>query len=128
MIEPAWVSINAVLAAHDEQIAEHGGGRGPVNRAALEGALHRPKNLFHYGAPDLADLAASYAYGLAKDHAFVDGNKRISFVVTYTFVELDGHTLSISGPEAAALWLDLAAGAISESALAARIRAALVPA
>ncbi|HEY0290875.1 MAG TPA: type II toxin-antitoxin system death-on-curing family toxin [Hansschlegelia sp.] len=123
---PVWVSLDVVLALHGEQVAEHGGRAGPVDLGALEAALHRPENLLHYGSPDLAALAASYAYGLAKDHAFVDGNKRVSFVVTYVFLELNGYDLSIAGVEAVSLWLGLAGGAVSEAELAVKIRSALV--
>jgi len=127
MREPIWVSAQVVLTLHDEQLAEHGGRSGARDLGALDAALHRPLNLSHYGEPDLADLAASYAYGLAKDHPFTDGNKRVSFVVTYVFLALNGYELAIEGAEALTLWLDLTSGAISEQELAARIRSALVP-
>lgn len=123
---PIWMTADVVLAIHDELIAEHGGRRGAVNHGALDAALHRPKNLLHYGSPDLADLAASYAYGLAKDHAFVDGNKRISFVVAYAFLELNGYELAIEGADALSLWLDIASGGLGEAELAQTIRRALV--
>jgi death-on-curing protein len=121
-----WISVEVALALHDMQVAEHGGRRGSVNLGQLEAALHRLRNLLNYAEPDIADLAASYAYGLANDHPFVDGNKRVSFVVTYAFLDLNGFDLAIEGPEAVTLWLDLASGAIDENALAARIRPALV--
>ena len=127
MKEPVWISKSTAVAAHDEQIAEHGGHGGLINEGALEAALHRPRNLLHYGKPDLAELAASYGYGLAKDHAFSDGNKRVSAVVTELFLELNGYALELTDAELVTLWLGLAGGDISEQALADVLRGAMRP-
>ncbi|MBB3974152.1 type II toxin-antitoxin system death-on-curing family toxin [Hansschlegelia beijingensis] len=127
MKEPVWISKSTAVAAHDEQIAEHGGRGGLINEGALEAALHRPRNLLHYGKPDLAELAASYGYGLAKDHAFSDGNKRVSAVVTELFLELNGYALELTDAELVTLWLGLAGGDIPEQALADVLRGAMRP-
>jgi death-on-curing protein len=111
-----WVETAVVLAIHDEQIAEHGGTDGLRDNNALESALGRPQNLWAYGdpQPDLAALAAAYAFGIAKNHAFVDGNKRTSAVVTETFLELNQMRLMASDEEIVAMWTDLGAGSLSE--------------
>lgn len=127
MDQPRWISKAAVLAIHDEQLSEHGGGQGLRDEGLLEAALDRPRNLLHYGAPDIAALAAAYAFGLAKNHPFVDGNKRTSFVVTELFLDLNGHELTMDDATAVTTWLSLAAGELSEEALAAKIRDALRP-
>ena len=114
-----------VLAVHDAQIAEHGGGHGLRDEGLLEAALDRPRNLFHYGEPDMAALAAAYAYGLAKNHPFVDGNKRTSFVACELFLAINGHELTMDDTEAVTTWLALAAGELEEEELAGRIRQAL---
>lgn len=114
-----------MLAVHDAQIAEHGGGQGVRDEGLLEAALDRPRNLFHYGEPDMAALAAAYAYGLAKNHPFVDGNKRTSFVACELFLALNGHELTMDDTEAVTTWLALAAGELEEEELAGRIRGAM---
>lgn len=120
-----------MLAVHDAQIAEHGGGQGVRDEGLLEAALDRPRNLFHYGHPDMAALAAAYAYayayGLAKNHPFVDGNKRTSFVACELFLALNGHELTMEDAEAVMTWLALAAGELEEEELAGRIRQAMAP-
>lgn len=116
-----------MLAIHDEQLSEHGGGQGLRDEGSLEAALDRPRNLLHYGAPDIAALAAAYAFGLAKNHPFVDGNKRTSFVVTELFLDLNGYELAMDDVTAVTTWLSLAAGELAEEALAAKIRDALRP-
>ncbi|MGD6635034.1 type II toxin-antitoxin system death-on-curing family toxin, partial [Xanthomonas citri pv. citri] len=112
-------------ALHDEQLAEHGGSPGIRNEGMLDSALGRPENLEAYGdpPPDLADLAAAYAFGLAKNHPFIDGNKRVSMVVTETFIELNGRQLTAMNAEIVATWLALASGEMDEAAMAAWIRA-----
>lgn len=119
------VSRAVVLALHDEQLAEHGGGDGLRDEGLLESALDRPRNLIAYGTPDMADLAAAYAYGIARNHPFVDGNKRAAFVVTELFLGLNGLELSISDAAVVAVWTALAAGELTEEELARTIRAAL---
>lgn len=125
MGEPLWVAKAVVLAIHDEQLAEHGGGQGLRDDGLLDAALNRPRHLFHYGNPDKAALAAAYAFGLAKDHPFVDGNKRTSFVVTELFLALNGFELGLDDAAAVSTWLALAAGELSEEGLTVRIRGAL---
>lgn len=112
-----------VLAIHDEQLAEHGGGRGLRDDSLLEAALARPRNLFHYGdAPDLAALAAAYAYGLARDHPFKHGNTRTSFVACELFLALNGMELGLDDAQAVSTWLTLASGGMTETELTETIR------
>jgi death on curing protein len=117
-----WVSAAAALAAHREQLAEHGGGDGIRDAGMFESAMARPQNLAAYGEPDAADLAASYAFGLARNHAFVDGNKRIAAVVSEGFLEKNGYRLNASDAEIAATFYALAGGDIGEEELAAWFR------
>jgi death-on-curing protein len=121
-----WVAFSVVLAIHGEQIAEHGGPDGLRDHGLLESALHRPQNLPAHAEPDLADLAACYAWGLASNHPFLDGNKRTSAVVTLLFLKLNGFALDASEAECVEMWTTLAAGAISQSDLATWIRERLV--
>ena len=121
-----WVDEAVVLAIHEEQIAEHGGSLGLRDSNLLQSALARPRNLMAYGQPDLADLAASYAFGLAKNHAFVDGNKRVSLVVTETFILLNNGTLIADDAACLDIWLRLAAGQIDEAQLAIWLRENIV--
>ena len=114
-----------MLALQDEQLAEHGGREGLRDEGLLESALDRPRNLFHCGAPDIAALAAAYAFALAKNHPFVDGNKRVSFVVTELFLDANGFELTLDDATTVATWLALAAGELSEEGLAAVLRAAV---
>lgn len=114
-----WVMPAVAMAAHAEQIAEHGGGGDALRDHGLfESAMARPQQLAHYGSPDAAALAAAYAYGLARNHPFVDGNKRIAAVVSETFLMLNGHILTATDAELVVAVLDLAAGALSEEELA----------
>ncbi|HEY9631750.1 MAG TPA: type II toxin-antitoxin system death-on-curing family toxin [Coleofasciculaceae cyanobacterium] len=110
MTDPVWVSEAAVKAMQAELIAEHGGDSGILNLGQLSSTLARPKNLFAYGtAPTLFELAAAYGYGLAKNHCFVDGNKRIATVVIDVFLQLNGHELIAEEAEVVLLMLGLAA-------------------
>ncbi|WP_428312412.1 type II toxin-antitoxin system death-on-curing family toxin [Hydrocarboniphaga sp.] len=119
-----WIRRALVSLLHDRQIAEHGGSAGLRDEGLLESALARPQQLHHYGdpPPDLADLAASLAYGLAKNHAFVDGNKRSAIVACETFIELNGATLDASDLELYPIALELAEGEMSEAEFAAWLR------
>jgi death-on-curing protein len=118
-----WVTNAAVLAIHDRQIAEHGGSGGIRDSNVLESALARPQQLAAYGENvDIAALAAAYAYGIAKNHAFVDGNKRTSLVVTRTFLLLNGYTITAPPAERVEMWTRLGAGMISEKDFAAWVR------
>lgn len=118
-----WVDIEVALAAHDEQLAEHGGAAGLRDRSMLESALARPLNLLAYGEPDVADLAASYAFGIARNKPLVDGNKRTALVVSETFLLLNGYMLNASNVELVVTFLALAAGDMDTDALAAWFRA-----
>ena len=121
-----WVALSAVLAIHEEQLAEHHGLDGIRDQGLLESALHRPRDLQSYGQPDLADLAAAYAFGIARNHPFLDGNKRTSAVVTRLFLRLNGHDLDATQAQRLAIWLALGAGETTEQALADWMRSRLV--
>ena len=117
-VEPIWVSQEVALAVHDRQIAEHGGGVGVRDAGLLESALMRPENRWSYGEDDMAALAAAYAYGIARNHPFVDGNKRTAAVVSETFLMLNGYILMASDAELVVTFVALAAGELSEEELA----------
>ena len=112
-----WISKETILAIHDEQIAEHGGEPGLRSESLLDSALERPKNKAHYQSSSLAQLAASYAFGLARKHAFFDGNKRTAAVVSEVFLALQGAELSATDQEIFQTFDSLAAGKISEEEL-----------
>ena len=122
-----WIEKPLVLLLHDRQLAEHGGLAGVRDEHLLASALARPQQLYAYGdpPPDLADLAASLAYGIAKNHAFVDGNKRTAFVAYRTFLALNHARLEASADEKYAMILGLANGEFSESEFADWLRAHL---
>ncbi|MBF9235346.1 type II toxin-antitoxin system death-on-curing family toxin [Microvirga alba] len=105
---PIWVAKATVLALHDEQIAEHGGLSGIKDEGLLESALARAQNLSGYGTPNTVDLAAAYGFGIARNHAFVDGNKRTSLVVTELFLDLNGLELTATDAEVVRVWMALA--------------------
>ena len=117
-----WLSAEALLAAHDEQLAEHGGAAGLRDIGLFESALARPQNLAAYGAPDIAALAAAYAFGLARNHPFVDGNKRTALIALETFLVLNGAELVANDVQCVQAILALAAGELDESQLADWIR------
>jgi len=117
-----WVDRRALELLHDESIAEHGGTPGVRDEGLFESALARPLNLAAYGRPDLADLAAAYGVGLAKNHPFVDGNKRVAFLAVGLFLALNGHRLVATQLEATLAMQDVAAGALDEGAFAAWLR------
>jgi len=121
MKEPVWLRLEAILAAHDEQLAEHGGGAGVRDPGLLESALARPLNLFAYGEPSLPRLAASYAFGIARNHPFVDGNKRTAAVAAELFLGLNALDLTANDVDLVRTFLALAAGEMSEEELAAWI-------
>ncbi|WP_188063151.1 type II toxin-antitoxin system death-on-curing family toxin [Sphingobium sp. KCTC 72723] len=123
-----WVTPAVAEAAHAEQIAEHGGGGDALrDRGLFESAMARPHNLSLYGDPDATALAAAYAYGLARNHPFVDGNKRIAAVVSETFLLLNGYQLMATDAELVVAFLELAAGTLSEADLADWFRQQLAP-
>ena len=109
-----WIDARAILAIHDEQLAEHGGGAGTRDANLLESALARPVNLGAYESPDVAMLAASYAVGIAKNHPFIDGNKRTAFVAMELFLYLNGHELMADDADCVLTMLGMAAGNIGE--------------
>jgi death-on-curing protein len=118
MSEWRWVEAPVVYAIHDRQLAEHGGLAGVRDQGAIESALARPQNLAAYGDPDAADLAAAYAFGLARNHGFADGNKRTAWVTARLFLADNGRTLTFDKADAIRTVETLAAGALSEAALA----------
>lgn len=122
-----WISKQALLLLHAESLAEHGGGQGLRDEGLLDSALTRPQNLAAYGNPDHAALAASYGLGLAKNHAFVDGNKRAALLATGLFLYLNGWRLTASQADTTLAMLSLAAGELSEDDFAAWLRAHSVP-
>lgn len=113
-----WVALEAAVAMHAEQLAEHGGGEGVRDKGLLESAMARAENLAAHGKPDAADLAAAYAYGIAHHHPFVDGNQRTAAVVGETFLMLNGRELDASDAELVVAFLALAAGELSEGEMA----------
>ena len=113
-----WVGLNVVLAIHDRQLAEHGGPDGIRDLKAIESALARPLNLAAYGNPDVADLAAAYAYGLANNHGFIDGNKRTAWVTARLFLADNGQQLQFDPLDAIHMNEDVAGGRIREADLA----------
>ncbi len=117
-----WLESALIHAVHAEQLVEHGGGAGVRDVNLLESALARPRQLAHYGEPDAADLAASYGFGLARNHPFVDGNKRTAFVATELFLAINGFDLMAPDAECVVNMLDLASGKLSEVEFAAWIR------
>ena len=116
MPEWRWFTHAAALAAHGEQLAEFGGGEGLWDLG--QSAMAQPQNLATYGEPDAAGLAASYAYGLARNHPFVDGNKRIALVVAELFLAKNGFALRSGDAETYAAFMELAAGELTEQELA----------
>lgn len=123
-----WIERALALAIHDRQLAEHGGGSGVRDEGMLDSALARPQQRYAYGnpPPDLADLAASLAYGLARNHPFVDGNKRTAHVCYRTFIALNGGELNASREEKYTAMLGLADGTVSEAAFAQWLRERIV--
>jgi death-on-curing protein len=118
MKEPVWVRRDVVLAFQEYLLAQHGGASGLRDEGMLDSALGRPANLFAYGRPTLFDLAASYAYGLVKNHPFVDGNKRIGFATAALFLELNDRRFHATEVDVVLRTLALAAGEMSEAAYA----------
>jgi len=113
-----WVTVDVAVAAHFEQIAQHGGGVGIRDLGALESAMARPRNMATYGEPDAAALAAAYAYGIARNHPFVDGSKRLAAVVSETFLVLNGYEFAATDAEIVVAFVALAAGELSEMEMA----------
>lgn len=127
MMVARWIDKRALMLLHDESLAEHGGLPGIRDAGLLESALARPLNLAGYGYPDLADLAAAYGAGLAQNHPFADGNKRIAFLAVGLFLALNGHRLVTTQLDAIRTILALAGGDLDEAAFAAWIRGHMKP-
>ncbi len=121
--EPIWIEVEVVLAIHDEQLAEHGGQPGVRDRGLLDSALARARNAHAFGEQSLARLAATLAFGISRNHPFLDGNKRTSLVVAELFLELNGLKLTASDADCVTTFLALAAGELPEPQLAEWIEA-----
>jgi death-on-curing protein len=117
-----WIQREALVRLHAMSLVQFGGLPGLRDAGVLDSALARPEQMAHYGKPDIADFAASYAYGLARNHPFVNGNKRVAFLALGLSLRLNGHSLIASQPEATQIVLSLAGGELSEEALAAWVR------
>ena len=115
MSEPRWLLRSLVDAMHDMQLAEHGGAPGIRDQNMLASALDRPVNAFHYGVNDLHELAAAYAFGIAKNHPYVDGNKRTAFLCAAVFLSINGMQLVADEAAATQAVLDLASGGIDQA-------------
>lgn len=122
-----WVNRQVLLLLHDESLAEHGGAPGLRDEGMLDSALGRPLNFALYGEPDLASLAASYGFGLAKNHAFVDGNKRAAFLAVGLFLAVNAHRLHATQADATLTVLAVAGGEMDEDAFAQWIRTHIQP-
>ncbi len=118
-----WLDPKVLLAVHEEQLAEHGGATGTRDLGLFESALAKPKNLAAYGEPDAAALAASYGCGIARNHPFIDGNKRTAFVAVELFLWLNDVELTADDPDCVLTMLAVAAGTLDEPAFAAWLRA-----
>jgi death-on-curing protein len=122
MREPRWVSAAVVLAVQEELLARFGGIEGLRDEGLLDSALNRPQHLFHYGTPSLFELAAEYAFGIVKNHPFLDGNKRAGFMAAYVFLGANGQELKAPEDEAVLRTLALAAGEIGAEEYAAWLK------
>lgn len=128
MEEPTWVTRRIVDVLHQEQIDEHGGSFGVRDDGLIESALARPQQKWRYDPEaDVFGLAAAYAYGLAKNHGYIDGNKRVSFVTTYVFLGLNGFDFDAAEPEVVEIMIDLASGGVTEDEFAQWLRTRCVP-
>ena len=121
-----WINRQALVLLHDESLAIHGGASGVRDEGLFESALFRPDNLAAYGSPNVFECAAAYAFGLVKNHPFVDGNKRVAFLATGMFLRINGYRLTVSQADAVEAVLSLAAGDLSESGFADWLRAGSV--
>jgi death-on-curing protein len=117
-----WIEESVVWAVHEAQLAEHGGSAGVRDAGLLQSALARPQNLVAYGTPDVADCAAAYGFGIARNHPFIDGNKRTAFVCAELFLALNGQALIADDAQCVTTMLAVAAGELDEAAFAAWLR------
>ena len=122
MSEPDWFTYEQAIAAHSLQLRRYGGAAGLRDEGALRSALERPVNKWHYDKAELPELAAAYAFGIAKNHAFVDGNKRIAFIAMVAFLRKNGVVFKPDQGQSTAIILAVAAGEVSEGSLARGIR------
>lgn|SRR5574343_617561 len=122
-----WIDPQVLLAVHDEQLAEHGGGPGVRDIGLFESALARPQQLAAYGTPDVSDIAAAYGFGIARNHPFVDGNKRTAFVAVQLFMLLNGYRVVATGAEHVLTMLAVASGELSEAEFAVWLRGHSTP-
>ncbi len=124
MSNTAWVWLDAdvLRAVHEEQLAEHGGAAGTRDEGLFESALARPRNLAAYGDPGVAALAAAYGFGIARNHPFIDGNKRTAFVAVELFLDLNGHELTAADADCVLTMLAVAAGQMDEDVFARWLR------
>ena len=122
-----WIDDEVIDAVHEAQLAEHGGLVGIRDSGLLESALARPRNLAGYGSPDLADCAAAYGFGIARNHPFLDGNKRTAFVAMELFLALNGQSLVADDADCVLTMLAVAAGDIDEPSLAEWLRQRMAP-
>ena len=127
MKEPIWVPLAAVLVIHDRQISRHGGASGLRDRALLEMGCARAMNLAAYTDAGLAEIAASYAFGISRAHAVVDGNKRTAFVTALSFLRLNGYSFRPPPVEGVELMEDLASGKVSEAEFANWLSCGMTP-
>lgn len=123
-----WIDAQVLRAVHEEQLVEHGGAAGVRDDGLFESAVMRPQQLAHYGSPDVADLAAAHGYGLARNHPFIDGNKRTAFVAVELFLAINGWTLVADDAACVLTMLAVASGTLDEAALAGWIRSHRQPA
>jgi len=122
--EPTWIALELVRAIHERQLAEHGGGAGVRDQALLESAINRPRQLYAYRdeVTDLIDLAASYAFGISRNHPFIDGNKRTAAVVCELFLRVNGYRLLADNAALYPIFVRLASGDLEEAELASWLR------
>lgn len=117
-----WLSRELIFAIHDEQLAEHGGAGGVRDEGLLESALARPLNRASYGEPDVAELGALYALAIARNHPFIDGNKRTAYVALETFLAFNGLQFPVSDAEAVVHMLEMAAGGLTDDEFTAWVK------
>jgi death-on-curing protein len=122
-----WIEVKAALKTHERQIIKHGGGTGIRDLGLLESALARPQTLNAYGEPDVFDLAACYGWGLARNHPFIDGNKRTAFTVCTAFLHLHGQRIVAPREAVLSLFLGVATGEVTEASLSNWLRTHCVP-
>ena len=127
MSDWVWIVHSVVIAAHNEQLAEHGGAAGIRDAGLLDSALARAENLAAYGDPDIAALAAAYGFGIVRNHPFVDGNKRAALIATELFLAVNGAELVVDDAECVLTVLALAAGELEEAEFAAWLRRHIEP-